>query len=56
MYEIDEAIKELNVAYGNLDNADRDYIDVAVFRIACCEARLDALIRSARTEKVVMNT
>ncbi len=50
MHDINKAIEELNVAYSNLDNADRDYIDAAVFRIAYCEARLDALIKTARAE------
>ena len=48
--EIDETRRQLKLAYEHFDNADPEFVEVAVFEIHALRKKLDVLIRKARGE------
>lgn len=50
--EFRQALQDLQQARQNFDNADQDYIDVAIFNLAAAESRVNAIRnKSKRSEE-----
>jgi len=49
--EINNAIKEVEVAQNNLDMADSAFVESAILRYSAAMARLNALIQIAKHQK-----
>lgn len=48
---VQKAKEDLKQAYQNLDYADKDHIDAAIFQICAAEARYEALVREIKQQK-----
>lgn len=50
--EINNAIREVEVAKNNLDMAESAFVESAIFRYSAAMARLNALIQIAKHQKM----
>lgn len=52
--ELNEAQKELTEAQQQLDMAEGDFVEAAIFKVQAAEQRYNALLRLAKKEGVVL--
>lgn len=50
MSEYDQALRQLKQAQQNFDNADPQYIDIAIQELAAAEMRVDLAYKQAQRE------
>jgi len=52
-FEINEAIKELEIAENHFNNADPQFIESALLRLASAQEKLNALFKMRKNETAV---